>query len=345
MYASRLVVLALLVVSGKTVPSHAEEETCRPTESHTEPPEQTVEVSPKCAALVLVGGGVAGSAAAVAVTNLLTSSLWLCSVGFCAAGVQAGSLAAWWQSTLPLIASGSLFATLQSIAMGGTAVVMTTSSTAVAGAALGAGASLAALSELCRMVDELEAGSGTAVALQANLELVRGLSRTTTATVPYVKQVTKVVNEHLSNAWTELWEFVEDVNEGVKRARNEQTLHLQARTEGTQTCRATNLNKSKEGPSVTPFGAYSDYIFCAYVTNVDFCQLGGIRFPKEFAVNHVPLFAQGPLIVLLRRQVTQKSTKGLLPIRQRHFLHTEFHDKFGPVLAPGRYLPLAPDNV
>jgi hypothetical protein len=44
--------------------------------------------------------------------------LWI--RGFSAVGVTKGSFAAWWQSTMPLVAKGSIFAVLQSIAMGGT---------------------------------------------------------------------------------------------------------------------------------------------------------------------------------------------------------------------------------
>lgn len=159
-----------------------------------------------------------GSAAAVAVSNLLMP-MWLCSAGFCATGVQAGSLAAWWQSTLPLIASGSLFATLQSIAMGGT-VIVSTSSAAALGAALGtAGGTSVALGDFCRMVDELEPGTGTAVAVQANLELYRGLSSATNAAAPYVKKVTKVANEYISDTWNWFSDIVEEAHKEAKRKK------------------------------------------------------------------------------------------------------------------------------
>ena len=53
----------------------------------------TVKVSPECAAVVLVGSGVAGT---VAVTTMLwpliTSMSLLCSGGLCAAGVKGGTI-------------------------------------------------------------------------------------------------------------------------------------------------------------------------------------------------------------------------------------------------------------
>jgi hypothetical protein len=45
-------------------------------------------------------------------------------VGFCSNGVEAGSMAARWQSTYPLVPRGSPFALLQSISMGGAGLAM-----------------------------------------------------------------------------------------------------------------------------------------------------------------------------------------------------------------------------
>ena len=73
-----------------------------------------VEISPKCAAVLLSGATVGGAGLAYAVTPAV-----LAVSGFGPAGVSGGSFAAWWQSTMPLVQGGSLFATLQSAAMGG----------------------------------------------------------------------------------------------------------------------------------------------------------------------------------------------------------------------------------
>jgi hypothetical protein len=73
-----------------------------------------INISPKCAAVLLAGTGI------IAGTGAMLTPTALCSIlGFCPTGVAGGSLASWWQSTLPLVSKGSLFAKLQSIAMRG----------------------------------------------------------------------------------------------------------------------------------------------------------------------------------------------------------------------------------
>jgi hypothetical protein len=62
--------------------------------------------------------GVGALLAAVAIPTILTA------VGFSSIGVEAGSMAACWQSTYPLVTSGSPFSLLQSISMGGSRMVM-----------------------------------------------------------------------------------------------------------------------------------------------------------------------------------------------------------------------------
>ena len=75
--------------------------------------EDHIFISPKCAAVIISGGALGGDGLAYAITPAL------CTARFCQAGVTPSSFASWWQSTMPLIKGGSLFATLQSIAMGG----------------------------------------------------------------------------------------------------------------------------------------------------------------------------------------------------------------------------------
>ena len=75
---------------------------------------EVVNVTPSCAAVLLVGGGVAGAAVAATV---LPAVMYI--AGFSQGGVLAGSFAASWQSTMPFVAQGSLFAALQSAAAGG----------------------------------------------------------------------------------------------------------------------------------------------------------------------------------------------------------------------------------
>ena len=90
--------------------------------------DDTINVSSKCAAVLLASGTTLGAG----VTYALTPAA-LCTAGFCAPGVAAGSFASWWQSTMPLVVKGSLFAKLQAIAAGG----VTGMGSSVAGAAVG----------------------------------------------------------------------------------------------------------------------------------------------------------------------------------------------------------------
>ena len=191
---------------------------CKPVEcdevtSYTPPEDYYVDVSPECAALLLVGGGVAGGAAAVTVTNVLLP-MWLCSGGFCAAGVQGGSLAAWWQSTMPVVASGSLFATLQSIAMGGVGV--STGSSVALGATLGAAGGATYLREFCQMVDQIEPGTATGGAIQANLKFFQGFYRATNVAAPYVTEAKNVASDAIIGTWN--W-FSAGIEEAILEAR------------------------------------------------------------------------------------------------------------------------------
>jgi len=125
-------------------------------------------VSADCAALILTCSGLLGAASANALVGLM-----LRLVGFTAAGVAKGSLAAWWQSTMPLVSAGSVFAKLTSIAM----------SPAGAGAAgttvggifgVGGGAAAVGFSDVCTRVDEEVAQqSVVGVTLQANTRVVQ----------------------------------------------------------------------------------------------------------------------------------------------------------------------------
>ena len=71
-------------------------------------------VSPACAAALLTARSVVAGVAASAILAELPAIL-----GFASSGVEEGSFAAWWQSTMPNVAKGSCFSKLQSIAMGG----------------------------------------------------------------------------------------------------------------------------------------------------------------------------------------------------------------------------------
>jgi len=122
-----------------------------------------VEVSPECAAVILAGSGVLGGTIAYIATPAL-----MCSIGFCQAGPVAGSLATWWQSTLPLVAKGSIFSTLQSAAMAGVG-----SQTILIGASVGGSSSAAMIERLCSSVDNLDPTSKRGRIVLSTLSAVR----------------------------------------------------------------------------------------------------------------------------------------------------------------------------
>lgn len=117
----------------------------------TEEQQQTIEISPKCAAVLVTAGATGGGAIAVA----------LCQVGFCLPIYLA--FVSWWQNTMSLVQSESLvytcdkiycvtrvsiFGTLKSIAMGGVSAKMI-----VTGSVLGGQLSMTYLQQLCGYVD------------------------------------------------------------------------------------------------------------------------------------------------------------------------------------------------
>lgn len=79
--------------------------------SAMKPLDQPYVISPKCLLAMAVGGG--------AVTA--TTGLGLAALGFASEGVEAGSLAALWQSSMGDVEAGSLFARLQSLGAKGLA--------------------------------------------------------------------------------------------------------------------------------------------------------------------------------------------------------------------------------
>jgi hypothetical protein len=91
--------------------------------------QEEVGISPKCAAVLLAAGTSLGAGLDYTLTPVA-----LCSAGFCSTGITSSSFVASWQSTLPLVAKGSLFAKLQAITMGGNGAKASLSGAAVGGA-------------------------------------------------------------------------------------------------------------------------------------------------------------------------------------------------------------------
>ena len=133
----------------------------------------TQKVSVDCAALILTGTGILGAAASNAIIVLV-----LRLIGFAAAGVVKGSFAAWWQSTMPLVSAGSIFAKLTSIAMsaGGAGAAGTTIGGVVGVSGGAAALTWTPLANICKRVDEEVAqGSVAGATLQANTKAVQAL--------------------------------------------------------------------------------------------------------------------------------------------------------------------------
>ena len=111
-----------------------------------------VQVSRECAVVLVTGGLIVGGLAVAAAEALV--GMLLNVIGFAAIGVEAGSTAAWWQSTFPLVKAGSTFSKLQSITMSeaGVGVVPV-------GAAVGGVVAAAKIDDLCRGIDSIDSES------------------------------------------------------------------------------------------------------------------------------------------------------------------------------------------
>ena len=124
-------------------------------------------ISPDAAAFLMTTCGVIGGAIAMPLVTWALAAL-----GFTAVGVAGGSVAATWQSLIGNVIKGSLFAILQSIAMGGTGAAATVTIGGMIGANVTDPNVLAGwhlVARLCAMIDD-EVRKGTAIGtlIQAN---------------------------------------------------------------------------------------------------------------------------------------------------------------------------------
>ena len=127
-----------------------------------------VKVSAECAAVLITSSTAMGGAVAYALTPAA-----ICSAGFCSASVSAASFASWWQSTIPLVAKGSMFAALQSAAVAGSGASIT-----VAVGAVGGAAGAAYLNSFCGFVDTAAPESMIGRAAGASVMAVQHYSKT-----------------------------------------------------------------------------------------------------------------------------------------------------------------------
>jgi hypothetical protein len=131
--------------------------------AHDEDAEVEVKISAKCAAVLIATGTTLGASTAYFLTPAA-----LCSAGFCSTGVASGSFAAWWQSSMPLVASGSMFAQLQALAMAGAGIGTIT----IAAGATGGVAGATYLKEFCAFVDETDPDSFAGKTMDASVTAV-----------------------------------------------------------------------------------------------------------------------------------------------------------------------------
>ena len=181
--------------------------------------DDTINVSSNCAAVLLASGTTLGAGVAYALTPAA-----LCTAGFCAPGVAAGSFASWWQSTMPLVVKGSLFAKLQAIAAGG----VTGMGSSVAGAAVGGAVAASYLRDFCAFVDETDPESAmgrafsasvsvvlTAIATKEELVAQCSSSVTCTAVTETVSEAGATAVESVSSMWDS---FVTSASKAASRA-------------------------------------------------------------------------------------------------------------------------------
>eukprot|EP00959_Pyramimonas_sp_CCMP1952_P031262 655366-Pyramimonas_sp.AAC.1 len=198
-----------------------------------------VKVSPECAAVLITAGGAAGAVTAATVLPMLGAG-WCATSGFCAAGVKAGSAAAWWQSTMPLVAAGSTFSTLQSMAM---STGSASTGFIVIGSALGGATGARYLTELCGQIDAYatDPDSVEGQAIYYNLKMVNEGIRAKEAIGEYLADAKEYMEPHVvaakeymeprvraAAAATKVWladtwqGFKEGWNEAVREAERRQ---------------------------------------------------------------------------------------------------------------------------
>ena len=155
--------------------------------------EDCVHISPKCAAVLFAGGTVVGGTTVAALSALVGPVLAL--LGFELVGVEAGSFAAWWQSTFPLVEKGSTFSALQSIAMKGVGSTVMAGSGSIGGGAFAA----TKIHELCTGVDGIDPESNEGKFVSTLLWVVgEGW------------ELTKEGFEHAKSGTIHVWEHVKD---------------------------------------------------------------------------------------------------------------------------------------
>ena len=147
-------------------------------------------VSPRCARVLLVGGGVMGTAATWTLSRTVLSI-----IGFTSTGVASGSFAAWWQSTMTKgIAAGSIFATLQSISMSGVGQTVLISSS------IGGAIAANKIKYVCEQIDKVD---------------TEEISSTVTSGFVQAEYYASQAQEKLQTTWESVSDMKEAVSENI----------------------------------------------------------------------------------------------------------------------------------
>ncbi|KAK3282760.1 hypothetical protein CYMTET_9519 [Cymbomonas tetramitiformis] len=199
--------LTLLIVCKAIAASSAE--------TNDESADEEVKVSIECGAVLYIAAGAGGTIAATAAASALP--LVLCSTsGFCAVGVAAGSHAARWQATLPLIAKGSVFASLQSIAMGGTST-----GTVLVSGALGALGGASFLRSFCEEIDAVDPDSKTGSLIRGIVEAARVSSNGIETVKLHAEHAMNAAFQAATNTWNFAKAKIDEVVDEMEKRKAE----------------------------------------------------------------------------------------------------------------------------
>jgi hypothetical protein len=160
--------------------------------------EDSVDVSPECAVVLVTAGSVAGGLASFV---LIEPLLFL--VGFTGAGIAEGSFAAWWQSTMPNVMAGSLFSSLQSITMTGV------ESNIIVSSSIGGAATASQLRRMCGIIDDVDPESKEGKVISSLLVAEEKIGTTweqhvkpnLEAGMNYLKDTASVAEDKIGTTW------------------------------------------------------------------------------------------------------------------------------------------------
>ena len=186
--------------------------------------EDQVKISPECAAALLATTAALGAGATYALTPAV-----MCTAGFCPTGVAGSSFASWWQSTMPLVKSGSLFAQLQSLAMGGAGMGKVT----IAAGAVGGITGLGYLKKFCAIVDDADPNTAAGKAIALTVATGRGI----VSSQEYIMEQCSS-SETCTAAMMATWEAAASASQLAREKMNEAKELLETQCASSELCLA-----------------------------------------------------------------------------------------------------------